>query len=372
MNGNNIKRNDSVIRSRKKTATTVLRVLMGVLFIFSGLVKLNDPLGLVFKIQEYFSEGVFNIPLPFTLIVDGAGTLITFEIVLGALLIMGRFKIFTLWSVLLLNAGFFFLTLYSAVTGKVPDCGCFGDAVHLSPWVSFAKNVLILAAIVVLIMWQRFIKPIVGFRKTMSILALIFAFSIGVIYYVLRYEPVIDFRPYKVGVNIPEAMQMPEGEDRPVFGHVWVYRVDGRDKKFTDQDEPWNIEGAEFVSRQTKLLSGKLPQITGFSVMSPDGEDISDSLLAMDHVLLVTCFDLKASRAENWERMNAYIREKGVPAFVLADTDDAELIRERGIVVPVCFTDPITVKTILRSNPGVMELEKGTITDKRSCFNLGR
>lgn len=359
-----------MIRGRKKTATTVIRVVLGLLFVFSGLIKLNDPLGLVFKIEEYFSAGVFNISVSPSFVVDMAGALITLEIILGAILLMGRFKTFALWTLLALNAGFTFLTFYSAVTGSVSDCGCFGEAIKLSPWVSFAKNIVILVAVVVLIMWQRFIKPGVGFRKSMSVIALIFAFSLAVIYYVLRYEPIVDFRPYKVDVDIKKAMELPVGDKAPVFEHVWTYLVDGKKKKFTDEQEPWNIPDAQFVSRDTRLVSGKLPEITGFSVMAPDGQDITDSLLAMDHVLLVSCFNMAETEADNWKKIDAYVQQKGIDAYLLSNTDNRIYVEEFGIKMPVCFTDPVILKTIMRANPGVVELKKGVIVSKRSCYDL--
>lgn len=223
---------ERLLRVRKKTATTVIRVVLGVVFVFSALVKLNDPLGLTFKIEEYLSAFGLGIELPHFLVVDAAGTLITLELILGAVLLMGRFKVFALWTLLALNGVFTAVTFFSAVTGAVPDCGCFGDAIHLSPWASFAKNIVILALVVQLIVWQRFIKPALGFRTSMSIVTLLFAFSIGIIYYVLRYEPLVDLRPYAVGTDIPRAMELPQGEDAPIFENVWTYRVDGREKRF--------------------------------------------------------------------------------------------------------------------------------------------
>ena len=361
---------ERLLRVRKKTATTVIRVVLGVVFVFSALVKLNDPLGLTFKIEEYLSAFGLGIELPHFLVVDAAGTLITLELILGAVLLMGRFKVFALWTLLALNGVFTAVTFFSAVTGAVPDCGCFGDAIHLSPWASFAKNIVILALVVQLIVWQRFIKPALGFRTSMSIVTLLFAFSIGIIYYVLRYEPLVDLRPYAVGTDIPRAMELPQGEDAPIFENVWTYRVDGREKRFSDQQEPWNMPGAEFVSRDTRLVSGKLPSITGFSATDRDGIDRTDSLLALEHVYLVTCFDMEASHPEGWEAVLRYLAHQDTPVVVLANTDQGEAVERLAIPFPIYFTDPVTLKTILRSNPGVVELKRGVVVSKRSCFEL--
>lgn len=355
--------NEKALRSRKKTATLVLRIVLGVLFIFSALIKLNDPMGLAFKIEEYLAQGLPGTEFSLSFIVDAAGTLITLELILGASLLLGRFKVFTLWTLLALNAVFTLVTLYSAVTGAVPHCGCFGDAIVLSPWASLLKSLVAVSMIVTLICWQRFIKPAVGFRTSMSVVALLFAFSIGMIYYVLRHEPPMDFRPYKVGVDLHErhGADSGSGENR----NIWTYRVEGEERQYRDSDEPWNIPGAEFVSRRNLRTGGVSSAAADFSVTDARGSDCTDSLLALERVWLITCYRIDQSETEAWEAIAALISRENTPAVVLADAADPENLRRRyGIDAPVFFTDPTTLKTILRSNPGVVELRKGVIAAK--------
>lgn len=355
--------NEKLLRSRKKTATLVLRIVLGMLFVFSALIKLNDPMGLAFKIEEYLAQGLPETEFSLSFVIDAAGTLITLELILGVSLLIGRFKVFTLWTLLALNAVFTLVTLYSAVTGAVSHCGCFGDAIVLPPWASLLKSLVAVAMIVTLICWQRFIKPVVGFRTSMSIVALLFAFSIGVIYYTLRHEPMLDFRPYKVGADLRSLREADtgSGENR----NIWTYRIEGEERQYRDSDEPWNIPGAQFVSRENLRIDDAVSATADFSATDSLGIDRTDSLLAMEHVLLVTCYRIGQSEAENWEAIAAFIAREDTPAVVLADADDPVILRrDHGIDAPVYFTDPTVLKTILRSNPGVVELRKGVITAK--------
>lgn len=362
---------EQAVRGRKKTAALVGRILLGTVFLFSGLVKLNDPMGLAFKIEEYLSPGVFNMQFLAPLATELAVALITLELILGASLIMGRFKVFVLWALLVLNAGFTIVTFYSALTGKVSDCGCFGDAVRLEPWPSFFKNVALTAMIILLIVWQRFIKPAVRFRTAMSVVAGIFAISLGTAYYVLHNEPFVDFRPYKVGVSIPEAMKVPDDAEKPIYENTWVYSVDGTEKEYSDADEPWNIPGAQFVSRATKLVKkGFEPEITGFTIETRDGRNVTDSILSLERVFVVVSYDIASSSPKRWEKINAKAASRQFPVIVLANSADDKYSDMYGIKVPVYFADPVTLKTIIRSNPGIVELRRGTVAGKWSYFNI--
>lgn len=362
---------EQAVRGRKKTTALAVRILLGAVFIFSGLVKLNDPMGLAFKIEEYFSPGVFNMQFLAPLATELAVALITLELILGASLLTGRFKVFALWTLLVLNSGFTIVTFYSAVTGKVSDCGCFGDAVHMGPWFSFFKNVVLTALIILLIVWQRFIKPAVRFRTAMSVVAGIFALSLGISYYVLHNEPFVDLRPYKVGVNIPEAMKVPDDAEKPVYENTWVYSVNGVEKEYKDADEPWDIPGAQFVARTTKLVKkGFEPEITGFTIETHDGRDVTDSILSLERVFVIVSYDMASSSPKKWERINEKAASVKNPVIVLANSTDNKYADMYGINVPVYFTDPVTLKTIIRSNPGVVELKRGTVDGKWSYFNI--
>ncbi|MBQ1969478.1 MAG: DoxX family membrane protein [Flavobacteriales bacterium] len=357
---------DQVERNRKKIVTTVIRVLLGVVFVFSALVKLIDPLGLAFKIGDYLSPEALNVPFLSPMAENLSIALIALELILGISLLLGRFKVFTLWTLFVLNGAFMLLTLYTAVTGAVSDCGCFGDALPMGPWESFAKNVVICVMIVVLILWQRFIKPVAGFRTSMSVVALAFAVVYGMSYYALHNEPLIDFRPYKVGVNIKEAMCVPEDAQLPVYENRWVYEIDGERHTFKDEDEPWNMREASFVSRESVLVKdGFRPAIENFMVMDVYGGDMTDSLLVEKDIYLVLCYDYDEVDEDVWDRVKIWAEGKTSPVWIVSNSS-SERFSQVGLELPVMYADPVMIKTIARSRPAVVHLQEGTIISKES------
>src|SRR5690554_751381 len=200
-----------------KLLTSFSRLFTGILFIISGLIKLNDPVGFSFKLEDYFTQDVLNLPFLTPLALAIAVFVVILEVVLGVMLLLGYKKKFTLWTLLLMIVFFTFLTFYSAYFNKVTDCGCFGDAIKLTPWESFTKDVILLVLILILFVGKRYIKPLFS-RNINSIL--VFAslvFCLAITYHVLQHLPIIDFRPYKIGANIQEGMTMPEDAPKPIY-----------------------------------------------------------------------------------------------------------------------------------------------------------
>ena len=193
-----------------KYLVNISRIFVGVLFIISGLIKLNDPLGFSYKLQEYFSADVLNIPFlePYALMISVL--VVVFEVVLGVFLLIGYKPKFTVWSLFVMIVFFTFLTFYSAYFDKVKDCGCFGDALKLTPWESFTKDVILLVLILILFFGVKHIKPIFSKLQTTILALLSFIFSFWFGYHVLMHLPVVDFRAYKIGNNIAEGMRIPE------------------------------------------------------------------------------------------------------------------------------------------------------------------
>src|SRR5690606_10922348 len=187
----------------------VSRVIVGILFIISGLIKLNDPVGFSFKLKDYFAPEVLDLGflVPYALLI--AIFVVIFEVLLGVALLLGYLKKITLWSLLLMIVFFTFLTFYSAYFNKVTDCGCFGDAIKLTPWESFIKDVILLVLILILFFGRKYIQPF--FSKNVRSIAIFasFVFCLAVTYWVLQHLPIIDFRPYKIGANIQEGMSVP-------------------------------------------------------------------------------------------------------------------------------------------------------------------
>ncbi len=205
----------------------ITRWIVGILFIISGLIKLNDPLGFSFKLEEYFSQGVLDLPFLMPYALSLALFVVIFEVMLGIMLLVGFRLKFTLWSLLAMIVFFTFLTFYSAYFNKVTDCGCFGDAIKLTPWESFTKDVILLALILFLFLKQASLKPLLGMRTRQWVFFITLLGCIVFANHVLNHLPVIDFRPYKVGANIEEGMEVPEDAPKPVYDYAWKFRVDG-------------------------------------------------------------------------------------------------------------------------------------------------
>jgi len=352
--------------------TQIARLLVSATFIFSGFVKLVDPLGSAYKFEEYFGADVLNLDFLSPYALQFSVLLILAEIMLGVMLLVGFKPKLTVWSLFAISVLFLFLTWYSAYYNKVTDCGCFGDAVTLTPWETFYKNVILIVLVIVLMIRVYDIQPIgseVLANRVSLVSLLVFT---GIIFYVMRYLPIIDFRAYAIGKNIPQGMLIPEDAEKPVYEDTWIYKVNGEDQTFKTEDKPWNIEGATFVDRKTRTLKeGYVAPIHDFT-MEREGEDITEMLMEEDRLLLVVSYNLKLADPKGLEKLKSLseeARQKGyVVYFFSASTQEDYLtIKEQyGFDFDLLFCDETTLKTIVRSNPGVVSISKGTVIDKKS------
>ena len=301
------------------------RIFVGAMFIFSGFVKLVDPIGSQYKFEEYFSEGVLNLEflipyaLPFSIL------LIIVEIMLGVSLLLGYKSKITTWSLLGITTIFLFLTWYSAYYNKVTDCGCFGDAIKLTPWETFWKNVLLIGLILLLLIGVKNIKALFSKRINTSLIILSFVSFSYITIHVLNHLPIIDFRAYAVGKNITEGMEFPE--------------------------------------------DGSVPPVHDF-MLEDTQNDLAPEILAMDRVLLVIVYNASKSDDKGFIDIK-YIADKaiskGYNVFgVSASFEDDLILIQNNYDLPFdfLFCDETTLKTMIRANPGVMTLSKGTVTGK--------
>ena len=352
--------------------THIIRLLVSVTFIFSGFVKLVDPLGSAYKFEEYFGADVLNLEFLSPFALEFSILLILAEIMLGVMLLVGFKAKLTVWSLLGISLVFLFLTWYSAYYNKVTDCGCFGDAITLTPWETFYKNIVLIVLVIYLVIRVYDIQPLFSdiFAMRISLISLlVFA---GIIGYVLRYLPIIDFRAYAIGKSIPDGMMIPEDAEKPVFEDTWIYNVDGEDRVFTTEEKPWNIEGATFVDRKTRTLKeGYVPPIHDFT-MEREGEDLTEQLMQKEKLMLIVAYNLRNSSEKGFEHIKSLSEkalEKGftVYCFSASTLEDYEQIRSKfQLDFDLLFCDETTLKTIVRSNPGIVTLNKGTITGKWS------
>ncbi len=346
------------------------RIFVGLLFIISGLIKLNDPVGFSYKLAEYFSETVLNLPvfIPYSLAI--AVFVVIFETVLGFMLLIGYKPRFTIWNLFLMIVFFTFLTFYSAYFNKVTDCGCFGDALKLTPWQSFTKDVVLLLFIAILLVNIKSVKPLFNnnFRNALVSLTVILCGFMG--YWVLNHLPLKDFRAYKVGNNIQKGMEIPEGAPKTVVEMIFIYNVNGVNKNFTEKDLMNLPEGATFVDRIDKVISeGYKPPIHDFT-MEKDGSDYKDELLEEPKLMMFVMYDLTKADKKGLkilEGLNQKAKMNGYKAIAMTSSSEEEIAqvkKEFGFTFDFYFCDATTLKTIERANPSIVLLNKGTIIQK--------
>ena len=309
----------------------IVRVFVGILFIFSGFVKLVDPIGSQYKFEEYFSEGVLNLEFLIPYALPFAIFLIVIEIALGVALLVGYQSKFTVRSLKIIILFFLFLTWYSAYYNKVTDCGCFGDAITLTPWQSFYKDVLLTVLIFFLGAYVKYIKPI---KQSLLPLATVFwsvVICAVILFISLRYLPIIDFRAYKVGTNIPEGME---------------YKGDG-----------------------------KIPAIHDF-MLEDTQNDLAPEILKMPKAILIVASSLEKSNYEGFPEVKEFAvraKKEGYQVYgVTASFNEIIQLTSKKYNLPFSFLfcDETTLKTMIRANPGVIVLQKGTIVAKKSWRDL--
>ena len=353
-----------------KPLTHFSRIFVGVLFIISGLIKLNDPVGFSFKLEDYFAQDVLNLPFLAPLALAIAVFVVIFEVVLGVMLLLGYKKKFTLWTLLLMIVFFTFLTFYSAYFNKVTDCGCFGDAIKLTPWESFTKDVILLVLILILFAGQRFITPLFN-KKTSGIVTAISLVLCGILgYWVLNHLPLIDFRAYKIGTNIQKAMEIPEDAPRSEYEMTFIYNVNGENQEF-GMDELSNLpEGAEFVDRKEKLIKeGFTPAIQNFMI-EKSREDKTMEILEEPKIILVIAYDLTRASEKGLGKIAevaALAEQNGYKIIGLTASLESTyqpILNRHNVEIPFFTADGVTLKTIERSNPNFVVLHKGTIMQK--------
>ncbi|MBT8205493.1 MAG: DoxX family membrane protein, partial [Eudoraea sp.] len=329
------------------------RIVVGVLFIISGFIKLNDPVGFSFKLEEYFSQGVLDLPvfMPYALAISLF--VVIFEVILGVLLLLGFHKKITLWSLLGMIVFFTFLTFYSAYFNKVTDCGCFGDAIKLTPWESFTKDVVLLVLILVLFAGTQYIKPLFSTKRNMGLVVLSLLACIAYANYVLNHLPAIDFRPYKIGANIQEGMSVPEDAPKAIFEYAWKFSVNGEEQIIVTNGEYPSVEGDFIGVETTEVQKGYEPPIHDFTI-EQDGVDMAAELLQEQNLMMVVAYDLAKSKLEVFKQVRARAEEaqkKGYRVIGMSASSDKlkqELIKNYGLGFDFYFTDETTLKTIVR------------------------
>lgn len=357
-------------RSASAVAVKTAQVLLSLTFLFSGFVKAVDPWGTAYKLGDYAAWCGLECLQESGWLLAGSICLAAFEFFVGACLLVGVMRRFSSAASLVLMVLMTPLTLILAIWNPVHDCGCFGDALLLTNWQTFGKNtVLLLLAIIVFVGRKSMYRLIpMGMGRWACLWAAVY---IGLLMaYSLRHLPPVDFRPYKAGVNIPEAMQVPPGADLPEYESLFVMTKDGEERTFTAQtypDSSWT-----FVRAEHRLVkAGAEPAITDFSLSDEQGNDVTDRLLSDGGLTFVLVSpDLERASRDNIDQialLGDLCEDYGLGLCALS-ASGADIVshwrQTTGAMYPVYTADPIVLKTIVRANPGVLLLRGGTILNK--------
>ena len=345
------------------------RLFVGLLFIFSGLIKINDPVGFSFKLEEYFGPTVFNIDFLLPYVLPLAIFIVVVEVLLGVFLLIGLKKEFTIYSLFAMIVFFTFLTWYSAYFNKVTDCGCFGDAIKLTPWESFTKDIILLVFIIILMIGLKHIKPLFTNKLQYSIPVISLVICILIVNQVLSHLPLLDFRPYKIGNNIIENMITPEDSKKAIFRYDWLFNVEGEKKIISTSGSFPSVEG-DFISVDTELLEeGYEPPIHDFS-MELDDIDYTDDLMQEEKLLIFVFYNISKIESEAMDDLKeslsiAMDNNYKIIGLTASGNEDVNNFKSKFLVdLDFYFCDETALKTIVRSNPAALKLHKGTIIQK--------
>jgi uncharacterized membrane protein YphA (DoxX/SURF4 family) len=355
-----------------KTFIIISRVIIGLAFIFSGFVKAIDPLGSAYKFHDYFQAFNLNFLNGFSLFL--AILLCTTEFFAGFSILTGLRQKAGIWTVMILMLVFTPLTFILALTNPVSDCGCFGDAIHLTNWQTFWKNIILIALVIFLFVNRRLIRNIYSTFTEWALTTLAIALFILFSMYNLRYLPVIDFLPYKTGVKIAEKMVIPEGAQADEYTTTFIYEKEGIRKEFNLNNYPADDTAWKFVDQKSVLIrKGYQPPIHDFSITSRNGEDLTQKILSHSgfSVLMISKKLSEADRNSILDgfEFGRYCTEKGIDFYILTASGTDEVVRYENDL-PFCSADETTLKTMVRANPGYILLRNGTITGKWSWANL--
>lgn len=367
-----------------KSIITVVRLIVGILFIFSGLVKANDPLGLAYKMQEFFEiwaqsgflpglmHGLNDYALAFSIV------MITFEIVAGVAVLVGwRMPLFS-WLLLLLILFFTFLTGYAYLSGKFRSCGCFGDCIPLTPRASFVKDIFLTVFILIIFFYRKKIKPAFSAFLSVAVIFISTIVTIWLQWHVLKHLPFADCLPFQKGNSIPEKMKMPAGAIPDSSVITFIYEKGGQTVEFTSDNFPEDFDESiyHFVKRYDKLIrkgNAEAP-IKDFVLTTLSGNDTTQALLATPGktaVLFIKDNPGPGQWTQDFKTLQVALQQKQIPLFVVSNNVDevAPYFSDMSSVT-LLKCDVVPIKTAARANPTFYLLNNGTILDKWSYADL--
>jgi uncharacterized membrane protein YphA (DoxX/SURF4 family) len=349
------------------------RLLVGIVFIFSGFVKAVDPLGSAYKFADYFSA--FKLGFLEFLTLPMGIFLSAFEMVLGIILILGYRRRMAFLVLMLFMSFFTVLTFILALFNPVSDCGCFGDALILTNWQTFFKNVVLMIFVLILYFSRKSETDAGQPLREWTVVVSLFVFTSLFSFWNYRHLPLLDFRPYDLGTVVSEEMEVPDGVGMDEYSTTLIYRnrETGKTSSFSMEDYPKDTLNWEFVDSESKLVKkGYEPPIHDFAIMDPSGIDLVDEILSdREYSLLMVSYRLSRAdeqaliKAEEWSKLEVFAEDFSFYALTATTTAEVESISsELDLDYPFMAGDEIMLKTIVRSNPGFMLLRNGAIIGK--------
>lgn len=361
----------------------IFRVITGLLFIFSGLIKINDPMGFAYKLEEY--SVAFNLKWLGSYSLALSVSLCVLEIVLGAAILLGLKSKLVTRGLLALIIFFAFLTFYSAWFHKVTECGCFGDAIPMTQWQSFGKNVLLLLMIIHMCIYYKLIQPLVNLKAAWALLLLSGAVSAGLGYYTINHLPVFDFLPYKIGNHLPDLMKIPAGAATDEFEITYTLKNThtGQVRQLSDKEylssKIYENKDWKYISASEPVLikAGYQAPLKDFRITDAQGIDHTDEIVNnQGYELLYIEYDLHNADIEAQGQLNDLattaqefnVRTIGITA---ESTQDVDLFcRKVNTMYEMFYCDAVPLKMIVRANPGVVLLHNGTVVNKWHMADL--
>lgn len=364
------------MKRAKAVALYVARTVVGLTFILSGFVKAIDPLGTQYKIQDYLAAIPPSLSLPDMLTLLMSVSLSMVEFTLGAFMLTAICRRVTARLTLLFMVVMTAVTVWIYIADPVKDCGCFGDALTLTNLETLLKNIVLLA-LAALVAWRpTHIGRLMSRSNQMLLGQMLMLTPVALSFWCLYDLPLIDFRPYHIGADIKAGMEIPEGAEQPVFDTTFIMEKDGERREFTLDNYPdstWTFVDSKTVT----VKEGYVPPIHDFSITAADGEDITDMVLGREgYTFLLISPDLDKADDQNFgdiDQIYEFCQDNSIPFYCLtASTEKSQQHWQNitGAEYPFCMTDATTLKTMIRSNPGLMLLEKGVVRGKWSHNRL--
>lgn len=347
-----------------KIITHITRFLVGAVFIFSGLIKANDPLGFSYKLEEYFEVFHMDFMVPAALFT--AIFICVFEVALGCMLLLGARVKLTLWLSMLMIIFFTFLTFYSAYFDVVKECGCFGDFLHMTPWTSFTKDLILLVLLIILFIGRQYINPLFNNSRIENVLLyLVIICSVVFPLYTYNYLPVKDFRAYRIGTDLYKAIH-PEVK----YFYRLKHKQTGEVKEFDKWPDNWDKD-YDYVDNRTEKLDPNVEDIIGFTMNNEYSENYGDEfLMKPGYKFILVAYDLERTNLDAIGKANDLAAMSATDSIEFVGLTSSDSVKTATFITSHSIKykyyinpDDVPLKTMIRSNPGLMLLKDATVVD---------